>query len=504
MNKNLSFFIGALLVLLLACSSSHLIEGSYQSKNLDLAKLSVVIDSIAKVEMRDQHIPGMVLAIVKDGRTILKKGYGYADMYSGARVNPDQTVFRIGSVSKAVTLLALTRLIDQGLVGYEDDVMDYFPHIKNPNDYTDPLRIKHLLSHTTGLDQVGLGRHTWQLDLPLSERQKLRPSISSFLEEYAIRRAPAGQLYIYDTYGTTLAGAIIEKVVGLPYKKAMQHLLFEPLGMSSSGVDLILDNLPHMARGHGFNEGAYQLVPYELYTTTPASSIDATAADMAKLLEVLTGNGSNSTGLLFSEKTMERVLNHGFRPHPEFVGTSHGLHEGFYYGIGDEAYKVRSLAHGGDMYGYKAQFRVLPEYGLGVFIASNRNRESGGGRVRIERSIINALLEELGVPKRTKPHIIPGTESADLKEYTGDYFYGVHCHTCNEEDFSNGAWRSSWTKNIVNKEGFLIMDDEKYYQRDKDVFVREDGYDMILFSRNAEGRIISLQPEDDNNTFVRL
>ena len=90
--------------------------------NAELSTLLAKIDNIAAVEMAEQHIPGMTIAIVQAGKTIFKKGFGYADMYTGKPVDPDQSIFRIGSVSKAVTLLALTKLIDEGRIDYDDDV----------------------------------------------------------------------------------------------------------------------------------------------------------------------------------------------------------------------------------------------------------------------------------------------------------------------------------------------------------------------------------------------
>ncbi|MEL6660376.1 MAG: serine hydrolase [Bacteroidota bacterium] len=479
-------------------NTSHTIDNSEFSTLLDR------IDKIAAVEMADQHIPGMTIAIVQAGKTILKKGYGYADMYTGKAVDPDQSIFRIGSVSKAVTLLALTKLIDEGRIDYDDDVSQYFPSIQNPNDYQEPLRIRHLLSHTTGLDQVGLDRHTWRLDLALPERNAERPSLEDFLSQYLIRRAPAGERYVYDTYGTSLAGAIIEKVVGKPFRKAMDEVLFAPLGMTQSGVDRILDPHANMASGHGFNDGAYQVMPYELYSTTPASSIDATAGDMALLLEALTGDGTNKHGRLFTAETLQRVLGPEYRPHPDFVGTTHGLHEGFYYGVGEEAYEVRSIAHGGDMIGHRTQFRILPEYQLGIFISVNRNREAGGGNITIDRTIVNAILEHLKVPKRQNPHPVPGKTQVDLSEYRGNYFYAVFCHTCAATDVERGAWEPGWNRSVKVVNGALVLDEQRYLLKGDDVFVREDGYDMLFFTRNEKGQVISMQAEDDNNTFERI
>ncbi len=243
------------------------------------------IDQILSAEMERDHIPGTAVAIVKDGKTVYKQGYGIANTATGQKVDADKTIFRIGSISKALTLLTLSRLIDQGRIGVEDDVSKYFDGIQNPHGFSQPVRIRHLLTHTSGFDQIGIGRHIYDFEQPLEKRKAQRPTISEFLRDNNLRRVtPAGQYYRYDTYGSTLAGAVIEQVTGLPFAEAMQKELFEPAGMSRSSVEVRPRYMEDLAAGHGFVDGAFALMPYEIYLTLPASSIDATAADMGRLL----------------------------------------------------------------------------------------------------------------------------------------------------------------------------------------------------------------------------
>ena len=495
------FFLSIVLFSWVSCAND-----SDQSEDQPLSphnQLEVSLDSIMIAKMKDENIPGGGVIVVQNGKTIFKKGYGYANMYTGQSVDVDSTIFRIGSISKAVTLLALTKLIDDGKIGYDDDVTDYFPDIKNPKNYTSPLTIRHLLSHNTGLDQVGLERHTWQLNLPIGERSKLRPSLDSFLKKYLKRVSPAGESYRYDTYGTSLAGAIIARVMDKSYSESMTELVFDPLNMNSTGVDRILDNDPHMSAGHGYAENQYQVVPYELYTTTPASSIDATVSDMGKLLSALTNTDSESNRY-YSNSMLDNIMNKVDRAHSEFVGTSHGLHETKRLGQATSALCARGLRHGGDMYGFKSELQIFPEYNTAIFIAVNRNEESGGGNISVLRELEKALLHYLEVPFCTSPHPLPNEVKSDLNEYQGSYYYGVFCHDCSDEEFEMNAWRPSWEKTITVNENNLVLDEAKYYDRGDDVFVREDGWDMIFFQRNSVGEIYSFQHEDDNNVFEKL
>ncbi len=286
------------------------------------------IDETILAKMKDEHIPGVSVVIVQNGETIYKQGYGIANIETNQKVDPDSTIFRIGSISKALTFFVLTKLIDRGLVDYNDPLSKYIDGIENPYDLKDTIRIKHLLTHTGGFDQIGYGRQIHDFELPLGVRKAKRPGISEFLRQGNMRRIrPAGQHFTYDTYGTTVAGVILEDVTGLSFKEAMHTELFAPLGMSSTSVEVESRNLDRLAKGHGYIDGQYRTMPYEVYLTPPASSIDATPGDMGHLLEAVTNNGRNEYGQLFTPETMRRVIAPQFRPHPEFVGMTHGLWE---------------------------------------------------------------------------------------------------------------------------------------------------------------------------------
>lgn len=96
-------------------------------------------------------------------------------------MNQDSTIFRIGSTSKALTFFVLTKLIDKGLIDYEDAISKYIEDIKNPYNFKYSIKIKHILTHTGGFDQIGYGRQVLDFELSLEERKARRPTISEFL-----------------------------------------------------------------------------------------------------------------------------------------------------------------------------------------------------------------------------------------------------------------------------------------------------------------------------------
>ncbi|MEM1339898.1 MAG: serine hydrolase domain-containing protein [Bacteroidota bacterium] len=497
------------ITLLLICACKHqrkdaLVANTLEPITVDTRLLGQKIDSFILNKMATQHLPGVAFVLVQNGQTIYKKGFGIADITTGKKVNVDSTIFRIGSVSKALTMFALTKLIDQGRLTYETPVKDHFSKVQNPLDLTDAIQTKHLLTHTAGLDQIGIGRQILDFDLSLEERKKKRPSLKAFLEAGNVRRIrPAGHYFTYDTYGSSLAGAIVEEVTGLPYAKAMEQLVFQPLGMQLSAVEVKKEYRQWLAGGHGYKEGTYFKTPYELYLTLPASSLDATVSDMGRLLEALTSNGSNSHGQLFSQTMMKKVASPQFRPHPEFVGMSHGLWEGNAFGTRPNAFRIRTLGHGGSMIGTSCNFNFTPELNLGMFIVANRNPESGGGRVAVWE-IFNLVFEHLKIDKAA-PFIVPKSKSGKrVSEYVGRYYHGVFCHTCSEAEFKKGAWRRGSPIEVQEENGLLVIGGENYFMREMDLFVRSDGKEMLYFGRDEKGTVTFFVSSEDATAYERM
>lgn len=482
------FILCLLLLFSSACASA---QQHHTDTRSQLKALEPVLDAIISEEMQSTHLPGVALVIVHDGETVIKRGYGVADLNTGRPVDPDKTLFRIGSVSKALTALALTRAIDDKRVGMNDDVTQYFDKITNLTDSKEPVTISHLLTHTGGFDQIGLDRHIYAWERPLAERKAMRPSLAQFLGDNNLRRiTPPGHVFRYDTYGITLAGHVLEKAAGAPFPLAMSQELFAPLGMKNSFVEADEAHINDVAIGYGWNDTAYEAQPYEIYVTTPASSIDATPADMGRLLEALTGGGANAHGRLFSEETNSTVLASQYRPHPKFTGITHGMWESPSVDPPDGP-AVRSVGHGGSMLGFFTLMEIFTDANVGVFIATNRNWEAGGGSVNVGQRINLAILDALyeSPPAAEYSSAVP-VGSRKLSAYTGNYVRGIYCHSCSTEEYMRGAWPMGTPESVAVTDTGLRIDNERFLPtEERDVFVREDGKKEVFFGRDAKGEV---------------
>ncbi|HZF42263.1 MAG TPA: serine hydrolase domain-containing protein [Sphingomonadaceae bacterium] len=471
----------------------------------DLVRLTAMIDKVAAAEMAAEHIPGLAIVLVQSGRTILKRGYGVADVATGRPVDPESTLFRIGSITKALTALAVTRVASDGRTGMNADVSRYVHNIRNLSGSDRPVTVKDLISHSSGFDQIGLDRQIGQFERPLAERKALRPGLKQFVEAENLRRTTLpGQLYRYDTYGITLAGLVLQRATGLPYAAAMRRELFDPLGMHDSFVEAHPTSFGQLAVGYGFVDGAYVAQPYEVYVTTPASSIDATPADMGRLLEALTSDGANRYGRLFDKRTLHAVLAPQFRPQPHCPGVTHGFFEGEFSSALNQG-KPRTVGHGGNMLGFSSLLTIVPEAQLGVFVAANRDAEAGGGNVRIDRHITDLVLEQLAAPSgKVGPALQLADVSEDYSSFSGNYYFGAYCRTCTAAERARGAWSKGKPKVVSPQEGGVKIDGEAYLATTaKGVFLREDRKRHVCFGNDRRGWTSHFNFSNSPNTFER-
>lgn len=483
-------------------------EGTPEAVPVDpLAALEGAIDAAVGARMETDHLPGAAVVVVQEGRTVFLRGYGQADLSSGRAVDPERTLFRIGSVTKALTGLAVTRQVDRGRLAWDDRADGVLDAIDDRTGVGRSPTLWNLVTHTSGFDQIGgPQRHEWSFHLPYDERLPLRPSLAEFLGNDQLRQvSPAGELMRYDTYGITLAGLALARAVDLPYREAMRRELFAPLGMEHSYVEAQGAAREDLAVGYGWVDGEYVAQPYEMWTTTPASSIDATPADMGRLLEALTADGANAHGRLLSPASNAAVLSPQYRAHPRFAGITHGLWESTSF-RGAEGPALHSVGHGGSALGFWTSFEVFTESRVGVLTVTNRDAEAGGGWIHLGGDVTQAVVDTLIRPEASTAWLPAAPDrELDLDGYAGDYVYGVFCHSCTDAELARGAWRRRDPIRVRSVGGGLQVGDERYLPTaEDDVFVHDSGAGEVFFGRDAGGAISFFVRSSDPNAFERV
>ncbi|MBA4183064.1 MAG: beta-lactamase family protein [Acidobacteria bacterium] len=190
---------------------------------LTASDVEAFLDGIVPLQLEQQDIAGATVAIVKDGKILFAKGYGYADVKNKKPVSAEETLFRPGSVSKLFTWTAVMQLAEQGKLDLDRDVNEYLD-FKIPEAFGQPITLKNILTHTAGFEE--------QLK-DFFAADKTNPNLGEYVKTHLPKRIfPSGTTPAYSNYATTLAGYIVERVSGQPFTEYVEQHIFKPLGMT--------------------------------------------------------------------------------------------------------------------------------------------------------------------------------------------------------------------------------------------------------------------------------
>ncbi len=425
-----------------------------------------LVDSVFAVGMTREHIPGAAFVLVQNGRVVLAKGFGRADLASGRPVLPDRTIFPIASISKVFTATAVMQLVDRGRIDLDADVNRYLTSVRVPPTYPQPITVSNLLTHTAGLDELP-GRR-------VRTAAELVP-LGRFLKDRLIRIHPPGEITSYSTYGMALAGLLVEDVSGQPFAQYLELHIWDPLGMNHTFITVPAALQSDLATAYELEGDELVPVPYELYQTPPTSSIVSTVEDMGRFMIAHLQNGRYGDARILSDSAATNM-------HRQLV-TIHPLVPGWTLGFqADDANGRRIIEHGGDIGGFSALMTLLPDEGVGIFVV--HHLEGRNLRFDVRRAILDRYFPDrrpLAVPTGR-----PGG-AGQLGRFAGTYRASIFCHTCpgggpNLQDFEVKA----------NADGTITVWDARWMEVSPLYFVRADGRARIGFAEDTTGRIVAL------------
>ncbi len=232
------------------------------------------VDDFIKSEMRLRHIPGLSLAVVRNGRVIKARGYGLANSESKAPATPD-TVYQIASMTKQFTAAGIMLLVENGTVSLDEVIDKYLPDL--PLTWRG-VTVRHLLTHTSGIKDFA--------DLADSETERskdyTKAQIIALVSGAPLEFRP-GEKWNYSNTGYFLLGMIIERVSGKPYEDFLRERILQPLGMADTRLNDLNEIVPRRAAGYVLRNGhLYNAQPVSPTHTYAAGGLLSTAADLAK------------------------------------------------------------------------------------------------------------------------------------------------------------------------------------------------------------------------------
>jgi CubicO group peptidase (beta-lactamase class C family) len=334
------------------------------------------LDAFVQRAMRTFEVPGVSLAVVKDGRVVAASGYGLKKLGEPAPVDA-RTLFGIASNTKAFTALALGLLVEEGRVAWDAPVIDYLPWFQMWDPYvTRELTVRDLLVHRSGLG-LGAGDLLWWPPTTY-DRKTIARRLRHVRPATSFRSA-----YAYDNVLYLVAGEVIEAVSGQSWEDFVTSRILSKVGMTTSHVRhsgaLATGNV---ATPHARVEGIVRPVaPFASDNTNPAGGINSNAEDLAKWMLVLLGEGRLSDGSpLFKESTWKELTTLVTpMPVPDLPAELAALGRSFNgYALGFNVLDYRGrkvVTHTGGLPGYLSRLLLVPDLELGVAVLTNQ--ESG-------------------------------------------------------------------------------------------------------------------------------
>ena len=378
---------------------------------IDAAALQIEADARFETFRQAAHIPGATLSVVYCGKVVLQRGYGFENIERGVRVDPEQTLFRIGSVSKTLTFVALMQLVEQGLVDPGAPAQTYLKGLDLPAYRGREILVRDLFTHRPGFEDRSAGilfKHGTSGMVGM--RQWLGQSMPELVRE-------PGTKTVYSNYGAALAGLIVENVSGEPFHTYIEKHILSPLGMRAtsfrepdmpSGFPTLGPQLAgRISTGYFYRNGAFAPQPFtHIWHAAPAGSASATASDMARFMLALLGGES-----LLQRATIERMQQRPYPDNPTVPDYAWGFSTGWIKGF-------PTFEHGGSAYTHFSAMVMVPDRQIGVFVSVNGSDDHDAPRKLATRLIEGMIPQAQPIAGWSEAKSLT---PAQLRKHEGDY-----------------------------------------------------------------------------------
>jgi CubicO group peptidase (beta-lactamase class C family) len=369
------------------------------TQTVDLSQRLAAIEKAIEAKRQEYHIPGVSLVIVKDNQIIYIKGLGLKDVERNLPVTPD-TLFAIGSSTKAFTGMAAVMSVDDGKLSLDDSPKKFLPYFQLQDKDADArIKLRDLLSHRSGLDRTDISMATGKLN-----REELIR-----VAGLARPTAKLGEKFLYQNVMFAAAGEIVAKAQGTTWDQFIETRIFKPLGMRASNTTVAaMQKSRDYALGYTYNDDTKETkhVPMrEIAAAAPAGAVNSNARDMAEWLRLMLNGGVFEGKRLVSEKSFNELL----AVQNKVIGNVN-------YGLGWflrdwNGHKVAE--HGGNIDGFNAQVAFMPDQKLGFVLLTNISASPLGA------DAMNIIWSNIvGQPETNAPSNAP---AGDMGREVGKY-----------------------------------------------------------------------------------
>jgi CubicO group peptidase (beta-lactamase class C family)/D-alanyl-D-alanine dipeptidase len=314
-------------------------------------------------EVTAKELPALSIALVEGDRLVWARGFGFADVQKRVPATA-LTGYRVGSVSKLFTDLAVMQLVDQGALDLDAPVNRVLPEFAPQNPYRVPITLRQLMSHRSGLVREPPIGHYFDPSSPSLDAVVASLARTSLIFEPGTRTK-------YSNAGVAVVGAVVARVKGQPFPQAINEMIFQPLGMSRSSFEPSRELAKSMAHGQMWSyDGRAIATPDFLLGTGPAGNLVTTVGDLSRFIQFLFADGKGPRGALLKPGTLRAMI----EPQLGRPGESPAFGLGFRLSRLDGE---RKIGHDGAVYGFATSLAALPDARLGAVVIAAADCANG-------------------------------------------------------------------------------------------------------------------------------
>jgi CubicO group peptidase (beta-lactamase class C family) len=370
---------------------------------LTATDLEAFLDGFVPQQIERADIAGVVIAVVKDGKPIFEKGYGYSDVENKKPISPQDTLFRPGSISKLFAWTAVMQQVEHGKLQLDRDVNDYLD-FKIPATHGKPTTLRDIMTHRSGLEETSK-------DLFVGSEKDLRP-MSQYLPTHLPHQIfTPGTIPAYSNYATTLAAYIVQRVSGQPFDDYVDEHFFKPLNMTRATFRQPLPDSLKPFMSNGYRRASDKPKPFEYVEVAPAGSLSASADSMTHFMIMHLQNGRYGDVQILKPETAIQMHTR----QEGWPAAINGMCLGFYE---QTTNGHRIIAHGGDTELFHSNLLLLLDDNVGLFVSYNSAGAPDKGDPR--GTLFNKFIDRYFPASPSNEPTLP-TAAQDAKSVAGAY-----------------------------------------------------------------------------------
>jgi CubicO group peptidase (beta-lactamase class C family) len=439
---------------------------------LTAADLGPFLDGLMPAQLERENIAGAVVSVVKDGKLLFAKGYGYADLEKRLPVTADATLFRPGSISKLFTWTSVMQLVEQGKLDLDKDVSGYID-FQIPPAYGKPITLRDIMTHTAGLEETAR-------DLFVTDAQHLTP-LDQYLKRHLPSRIfPPFVVPAYSNYATTLAGYIVQRVSGKPFEQYVADNIYAPLDMKRTTFVQPLPAELQPLMSQGYRKASEKAKTFEFVEAFPAGSVSTTAQDMANFMIAHLQDGKFGDKQILRPETAKLMHSRTFGSDDRLNGMALGFYE-------ESRNGQRIIGHGGDTEYFHSDLHLILAQNVGLFVSYN---SAGRGEVSGRGILLDKFLD------RYFPHDPPAPAKIENAKADAAAIAGLYKSSRRfESSFLSLLTLLGEAKVVANADGTISIDPLKgsngelrKFEEVQPFEYRElHGQDEVAFKKDAAG-----------------